>query len=492
MASPTKLSEHPVAALRALVSDLTARASLAGVAGLTFGGKRDLYQALGYSRTITYKEYRDRYARGDISARIVDAYPKATWAGGAELVEDEDPDIDTAFEEDFSSLSERLQLWTVLQRADTLAGLGAFAVVVIGAKGKTEEELPRMSSPDDILYLAPYGPEEVSVDTWVDDTQDPRYGLPSFYSIRRVTREQTQGRNQTTKSFRVHWTRAVHVADGMLDDRVNGTPRLEKIWNRLDDLDKVIGGGSEAFWQRVHRGTVFNVDKDVKVEQAQIDKLKQEAEELLHGFRRTIAARGFEVQELGGDVSNFNQQVLAILSVISGATGIPQRILLGSERGELASTQDKENWNERVAARRGEYGTPLVRSFADRMIDFGAVAEPTEYNVRWPEIAALTEVEQASVATAWAGLNTRAQGAVVLPEEIRDRILGLDKLTPEQLAEFDAQHQPVANPDGSVPGKVGPDGQPVPVKPPATPPPPAVDENGDPIPPDTSLEPPPE
>jgi hypothetical protein len=254
-------------------------------------------------------------------------------------------------------------------------------------------------------------------------------------------------------SRRVHWTRAIHIADGLLEDQVNGTPRLEKVWNRLDDLDKVVGGGSEAFWLRVNQGFHWNIDKDVKITPEQVKKLEAEAEEFAHQLRRTMATRGMKLDVKGSDVSTFNNQVMSIISLISGATGIPQRILLGSERGELASTQDKENWNERVAARRGEFGEPVIRQFVSRLTDRGALPKPEKYDVRWPEIQTLTQEEQAGVAQTWAGLNTSAGDTVVTAAEIRDRVLRLDPLDAEQMDEEAATA--TIPPEGAVPAVPG-------------------------------------
>lgn len=422
-----KKSSDPILALRTL-SDLMSRSSLAGMAGLTFQGKRDLYSALGYKRALTPQDYRDRFKRGDVAPRVVEAYPKATWRGGAELIEEEDPTVMTEFEEAWEDLAKQLQVWPSLQRADILAGLGPFSVLLIGAPGRLEEEMPSLRGPEDVLYLLPYGSDEVSVSLSVENTEDPRFGLPLTYKLKRVATAKTITRE-------VHWTRVIHVADNVLDDRVNGSPILERVWNRLDDLDKVVGGGSEAFWLRVNKGLIFNIDPNVKVEQSQIDKLKEEAEEFSHNMRRTLAARGFEVTDIGSDVARITDPVDSIIALISGATGIPQRILMGSERGELASTQDKENWDERISDRRTDFAEPVVRVIVDRLVKYGALPEPEEYEVRWPEVEDMTDQERADVADKWAGLNAKAKGTVVLAEEIRDRVLKLDKLTPEQLAE---------------------------------------------------------
>ena len=415
-----------IAQIRALASDLMERAGIASAAGLTFGGSRDLYAALGYERILLIKNYRDRYKRNGIAARVVEAFPKATWRGGAELIEDEDPETTTSFEQAWSDFDERLSVWSILGRADILAGLGRFAVILIGAEGELTEELPALRDQESVLFLAPYGEDEASVDTLVDDSEDSRFGLPLMYRIRRSG-------SQKHFSKQVHWSRVLHVADGMLDDRVNGTPRLERVWNWIDDLEKITGGGSEAFWLRVNRPLIFNLEKGITIDAPEITRMEERAEELAHQLRRTMATRGFSVESLDSDVSNFSNQITALMSLISGASGIPQRILLGSERGQLASTQDKQNWDERVSDRRHDYAEPIVRTFVDRLIKHGALPEPEHYDVRWPKIEDLDDKEKAEVADKWSKLNAQAGGIVVLPEEIRDRVLGLDELSEEDI-----------------------------------------------------------
>ena len=89
------------------------------------------------------------------------------------------------------------------------------------------------------------------------------------------------------------------------------------------------------------------------------------------------------------------------LKLISGASNIPVRILTGSERGELASSQDENNWNHRVDERRLDFAEPLIlRAFIDRLIDFGILPRPKNglYTVTWPDLDALSEKEQAEIA----------------------------------------------------------------------------------------------
>lgn len=433
---PTMLSR-----IKTLTSELLERAQLAARAGMTFGGDRDLYQVLGYDRVLTVKKYRERFKRNGIAARVVDALPKATWRGGVELAEDEDPEVITPFEEAWNDLAERLKIWSVLQRADVLAGLGRYSIILVGVPGDMSTPIPDMFPPEAIAYLAPYAEDEAQILEWDQDATSERFGQPNMYQVtRRTVNTGLVGRSSV--SFKVHYSRVIHIADGSLDDAVFGQPRLERVWNFLDDMDKVSGGGAEAFWLRANQGMVVDVDKELSLgdsadeREAAIDSLQDAAEELSHKMRRAMVTRGTTVSMLGSDVADYSKPLDSCLTLISGSTGIPKRILMGSERGELASTQDRENWNERVVDRRKDFAEPyILRPLADMFIEHGALPEPESYDVFWPEISVLNDEQRANVAAKWAGLNSKE--TVVTRNEIRDHVLLLppieEVMSPEEL-----------------------------------------------------------
>lgn len=429
-----------VASVHALrvASSIISRAALAVRAGVTFGGKRDTYKALGYERVLLPKDYRARYRRGGVAARVVEALPKATWRGGAELIEDQDPTTTTEFEEAFVELDNRLGIWAVCMRADVLAGLGNYSVILLGAPGELDTELPKTVKAEQLAYLQAFSEEDCLVSKFDDDSSSERFGLPVEYQFNRGASTVRQGAAQVKFSRTVHWTRVIHVADEALDDRVNGTPRLERVWNYLDDLDKVVGGGAEAFWKRADRGLIFEVDPELQMDEEEANKVQEATDELLHDMRRTLAVRGMKPMPLGSDVANFAAPLDAVLTLIAGASGIPKRILAGSERGELASTQDRENWETRVTDRRHDFAEPVVvRPLVQRLMDRKVLPQVEEYIVQWPEIESLTEVERADVATKWAGLNTASGDTVVLPAEIRDKVLRLEPIKEEDLAAYE-------------------------------------------------------
>jgi hypothetical protein len=425
--------------LKMLESSLVSRAMLAAASGSAFGGKRNWNDALGYppSNVLKPSDYRERYDRDSMAGRVVDAFPDATWRGtGGEILENEDPENITTFEQAWMDLAKRLHVWSYFRRADVLAGLGRFAVVLIGAPGDLGSPLTRVSA-DNIAFLSTFGEEDVDVKTWETDANNARFGFPLTYAFKRLTGDS----KQVAKV--VHWTRIIHVADGLLDDNVYGAPRLKRVWNDLDDLMKVKGGGSEAFWLRANQGIQFDIDKDLKPSPEDKEAMKTEIDEYVHNIRRILRTRGVTANTLGSDVADFSNNYNCVISNISAGCKVPQRILIGSERGELASTQDRDNWTERVQDRRDDYAGPLVvRQMVDRFIEIGALPKPEQYDVHWPAVNDLTDEQKVDIASKYADINQKAGETVVTANEIRDWALGKDPIDPEDLMDDPALDNP--------------------------------------------------
>lgn len=415
--------------IRLAASDMTARSQLARWAGKTFGGKRDVAEALGYKQDLQVADYRLRYERGDVAGNIIEAKPASTWRGIGEVIEVEEPDQVTQFETDWNELNDRFDLWSIFYSADVLAGLGRYSVIVIGAPGKLETPLTRLRSKD-VAYFTPYAEDDavISESDLETDTQNPRFSMPNFYSLTQV---KTAG-----QAVKAHYSRIIHIrAEGVPDGVLYGPPRLRRVWNRLDDLEKVVGGGSEAFWVRANQGYMFNLDKEAKLKPEEKKKMAEQVADFEHGQSRMLKLQGVEAKVLGSDVADFGPSAASIITLISAATGIPQRLLLGTERGELASTQDRENWSDRISDRRTQYAHPLVvKPFTQRLIDLKTVATPVKFSTRWPEQKDMTETEKADLTVKLTKANQQQGEDVVTTDEIRDSVWGKAALTDVQKA----------------------------------------------------------
>ena len=371
--------------------------------GSTFGGKRNMSEALGYINSPTSEEYIRRYERQDIAQRIVNAYPNAVWNHPPSVESDTDTQGESEFEKKFIELSQKLKLFNIINRADKLSGLGRYSVIYVGLNdinaksGVTAEtEAGKFSDINDILFMAPFSEANASVTEYVNDTSDPRYGLPKIYTLTTGGYGGDTGSSVNTSTMRVHHSRIIHIAEGTLENETFGTPRLQPILNRLDDLEKVVGGSSEIYWLNGRGGLHLNADKDTEI--ANPEKLSEHIETYAHELTRVIKTKGISLNPIEQNIHDPSNHVSVILDLISGATGIPKRILTGSERGELASSQDENNWQARVDERRNNYCEPLIlRPIIDYFINIG-ILKSTSYKIVWPELFTLSQKDKAEIA----------------------------------------------------------------------------------------------
>ena len=127
------------------------------------------------------------------------------------------------------------------------------------------------------------------------------------------------------------------------------------------------------------------------------------------------------------------------IDLIACATRIPKRILMGSERGELASSMDEQSWLDMITARRQQHLEPtIVRPLIDRLIEVGVLSEPKEgYTVIWPDLMTTSDKEIADVgkARAKALKDYLDSGAdqIVPPEIFLEKVMGFSEEDRERI-----------------------------------------------------------
>jgi len=161
--------------------------------------------------------------------------------------------------------------------------------------------------------------------------------------------------------------------------------------------------------------------------------LDEQLKKYSHGLDRVLRLQGMDVQELLGKAVNPEGLVNVLLRLISGCTGIPVRILTGSEAGELASSQDERNWMSRIGEHQQDWAEPVVlRPFVERMIEAGVLPAPEggEFYVDWPDVNSPTDDEAAktalTVTQALAAYWSSGAAEVMPPREYLINVLKMD------------------------------------------------------------------
>lgn len=408
--------------------------------------RRDIDQECGHPRDpIDVTVYRDLIARDPIAKRVNELYPLESWRVQPEVYEVESEDCDTAFEESLDNFPKTLggdcdwfedgesnSLWELAKRADIEVGKGQYGVIFWGL-GDTDDwsqEVNWACKPP-VLYARPLPEYMAQISAFESDRKSRRYGEPKSYSI--TTYDPTDpysssGIGVPMQAFNVHWSRVTHIPSDVTTNPVFGVPRLQPVLNRILDLKKLYGGSAEMYWKGAFPG--ISIETQPQMGDVPIDKsaMRDMMEHYFEGLQRYLALAGLTAKTLAPVVSDPTSQIKAHLEAICIALGVPMRIFLGSERGELSSAQDTMEWADRIRARQRYYVSyRIIRPMINFLIRVGALCPPKQYRIHWPDISSPSDMERAQYATAVVGaLGQLAAGADshIAPVDFWTRLLG--------------------------------------------------------------------
>lgn len=470
-------------ALQAAASVLSGRfqfSSLTGYGFQSFEGLRDFFTALGFTRELTISEYRDRYKRGGIASTLVNLLPDEMWDDGVTIREiDYDPESPSEYETQSADIWKRLNIESRLMKADKLAGLGLYSVVLIGVKLKPNEKLSDPLStnlgPNSVIYLLQYAQDNAKVISLVQDPSSERFGQPEYYEINTIATPPAGSALLPTQNnlspIKVHWTRIIHVAHGLLESDWIGTPDLESSWNDLDSLYKVAWGGPEAAWRNMDRGVQWDLDPEYDhtsdEAKALLTAMKSEIKDMRHNLEKDVFTSGVTAKPLNVQTDKYGSNIEAITKLVGGTHRIPYTLLLGEELGLRAGESNRDNLDIMTGSRRKQFGDPLVRQLQDRFIACGIVVKPrsSDYAVIWGTEEELTEEKKAELVKTLAQANQAQSaaggGLVYTSNDIRDKA-GDEPIPDDKLADYNLED---AEEEEKVIAPVEPDSEPVPVEP---------------------------
>lgn len=439
--------------IRVLASALRERLALAAKLGQSFSGKRDIYEALGYPKFLTYNHYQNRYLRDPIGKAVVDAPALECWADMPDVVEADEKD--TTFELAWKDLVKALGLLDAFAAVDRLSGIGNYAVLLLGFDDNGGDLAAEVTTATNLLYATPYTQDAAPVTQYELDSKSPRFGLPLIYELKMVN-----GPNSST-SKSVHHSRILHVAEDCLQNKSFGTPRLEAVFNNLMNIELIACGSAEMFWRGALKGLAFLQDAETaSFTDAEKEALVEEIDDYIHGLQRYLRLKGIDIKELTSDVADPSNHVAVQIDLIAAGRRIPKRILLGSERGELSSNQDERSWAKQMQNRQKRHcETNILWPFIERLVTVGVLPKPKKsLEVRWRDMLAPGARETADVGLVRAQAIAAYVNAIgaedILPREIfYDKILGMSDDEIAIVEEMQGQLDQQAN--GHLPGGDG-------------------------------------
>lgn len=377
------------------IEDLGARFAIMGALGQQYDGGRDLYDTFGWIRDPDIDDFYAHYLRNPYARAVVDVPVETTWRGSPEIVDRADTEADeqTGFEEDVEELVDELRLWHYAMRADKLAGIGEYGLLIVGYDdGADDFSVPVQQSAlspqnpaDNINWLRPLSQKSVKK-IKLGDPGSGQWGYPVYYKINLADENDNESVGLDQEVW-VHASRVVHIAEDLLDDEVRGTPRQEPVLNSLTDIEKTLGAAAETAYRAADYGLHANVDPEYSLSDGG-DALDEELFKFVHDLQPLIRTEGVDIETLGGTDIDPSPVISSEIEAISAQTGMPQSILKGNETGERATTQDLKDWYGQMSERRDQHATPnIVRGLFDDFIKYGVVRPPNggenAYDAEW-------------------------------------------------------------------------------------------------------------
>jgi hypothetical protein len=449
------------------------REDIAAYLGWSFGNKRNLYRALGWKADIDYSDYLTRYRRQDLAKAVVDIPIDASWDPAPTITESRPrrrrsagrvrrTQRQTEFDRRAASLIKQSRLFHFCERVDTLGALGEYAVMLLGVKDGRDLAEP-IGTATELNYLAPYSMKNAAARTFEEDDTNPRFSLPVMYDV---------SIGKSTKRP-VHYSRIIHVANGLLESPTRGTPALEAVYNQLCNLELIAGSAAEMFWRGALMG-LFLTNRTGAEMTMTPEQIADQFQKFFMDFQRHIALSDAEMKTLAPQVASPKDHADLAIKLVGAERRIPQRVLVGTEEGRLAAAQDDVNLAKSTGRRRTNFCEPvIVRPFFDTMIEVGILPPPRddEYVVEWPSLQESSDQEKATRGkTIIEGIKAYvdAIGAdQMYPPDMALKHLGLTPEEVEEAAEFMEQLQRLldererSNGDGGEPegGENEPDGE---------------------------------
>lgn len=393
------------------------------------GQQRNIDLECGYpTGPIDSASYKTLFENDGIAYRANNVWPEETFRQTPEINETEKP-TDSPFEKEVKRVFKKFNIWHYLERVDTLSGVGRYGALLLGLDDGRNLDQPVVSDgvlePKDtptenlalppiskatsrkLTYLRTFDETLCQISAVVTDQKSSRLGQPLKYQVTLSDPSLlTSTTSSPSSSVEVHWQRIIHICDNRTTSEIVGSPRCQRTIKQILDLIKTLGAAGQGYWSGAFPGISFETDPEIAAGGVDIEDAKKQIEDYMAKLQRYLALDGLHANSLTQQIADPTAFVGIHLDILCMIIGIPKRVFMGSEVGQLASTQDRQNWDGRVSKRRTQYVTPfIIRPLVERLVLLGVLPMPTKgydaFEVMWPDIYTPSDDDKAATCLKW-------------------------------------------------------------------------------------------
>ena len=398
--------------------------------------KHDHYADFGYPQDVDFLKAYRAYTRNGIANAAVEKTVGKTWEDNPFLQEfQRDGTVkgsveETQLEAKIRQRFEDLRLWQRLAETDRRSLVGSYsgAILRLADDKRFEESVDTVPGGlEGLVEIIPAWEGQLEVAEYETDEAHPNYGQPSMFQFNEAA---VDGGKQP-RSFRVHPDRVIVWSR---DGTVNGRSLLEPGYNDLVTLEKISGAGGEGFWKNAKSAPVLEVDKEADPKRM-ADAMGIEPEDMADamddqvtawqkGFDSLLMLQGIQAKTLSVSLPSPEHFFAVALQGFAASVLMPVKILVGSQTGERASTEDAAEWSKTAMSRRRSQTMPNIMELVNRLERFRILPEK-DWFLSWSDLTEASMIEKIERADKMADVNKKMEGGgelVFLPEEIRAAI----------------------------------------------------------------------
>lgn len=392
----------------------------------------------GYPDDITFSMFYGMYKRNGFARAGVQHAVNRTWREYPFLLESTiEPHDPTKAETLLQELIDRLSFWQKLREVDERSRVGEYAGLILRyADGKRMDQPVTGKVPggfDGLVDIIPCYQDQLIPAAFDTNELSPTYGYPTMYQFNESAVDPD---SRKSRAFQVHPDR---VYIWSRDGTIHGDAILEPGFNDLLVLEKIIGAGGEGFWKNAKSSPVLNMDKEMNpaslaamlgVPVSEIaDKLDEVIAGWQKGFDQLLMLQGIDAKTLGVTLPQPSEFLMAPLQSFAASINEPLKILVGSQSGERASTEDAKEWDSTIMSRRMNYVQPNIRRLVAKLTKAG-ILPAVQWVISWTDLTEDSSEEKLNKALKMAQINKEMMGSgerFCTADEIRE-VVGLEPL----------------------------------------------------------------
>lgn len=391
--------------------------------------KHNHYKDFGYPTHLDFAQFHAMYERNGLGAAGVEKTILKTWEDNPSVWEQEEPQ-ESDLEADIRQRFSDLRVWQKLADADRRYLVGGFSGVIFRFADSKEFKEPVDKVGGGLAGLVEIIPAwrgQLTVSEWDTDETSESYGKPKMFAFNEASvGADKAGQN---RSFELHPDRVLVWSH---DGSIYGTSLLKSGYNSLLDLEKISGAGGEGFYKNAKSSILLEVDKEAKIADiaksmgVPVEEVADEIDEQMDGFSRgfdaSLMLQGMTAKTMPVTLPASEHFFNVSLQMFAASINCPQKILIGNQSGERASTEDSAEWAKVNMARRNNIVRPNILDFVNRLEQVGILPE-RDWFLDWTDLTESSMGEKIDRASKMASVNA-TQGSLGEPiytvEEIRD------------------------------------------------------------------------